>query len=208
MKTKIYFLLTIFLLSYGISMSQNLKDYFIPAGDKNLSIYSWMGSDAFKVKIWFVAISDSVYRVDQVIMFQDQISNGESRTVTISKNSITVSNVVYFNNVINDEGEKKHNPPTTLLKMPAKGQTSSWSFTPINATTKCKAEWTTVTIDGVSKKAIKVTNTPFEGGKLLTTGITYDYYVEGIGYWKRKVQDGKDFQVLEKQEYDATYKSY
>ena len=80
-----------------------------------------------------------------------------------------------------------YNPPRTILKMPVTGQTVSWTYTDISGDViKCTASLTTVTIDGVQKKAIKVI-------KIITGaedfGKTIDYYVKGIGIWKTDLQD-------------------
>lgn len=181
----------------------SLKDYFIPSGHNNLAIFNWGGSNIFQTKIWYVKISDSVYKTVEAFLYSGDIKNTDTRTIIISKSDVKVSYVKYLNILTFEETVKDIEPPTTWIKMPLEGQITRWTFKPINVTSKCKAEWTTVKINGKVYKAIKVTNQPFENGKLLTTGITYDYYVEGFGLWKRKLQDGSDSIILKSLEYDS-----
>lgn len=188
-----------------MTIGQTLKDYFIPKDNKNLSKYYWGDSTSLmKVQIWDKLISDSVYKIEKVIYFKESITNVIRRTVTITRNNIKVTNESYINNFLVDKGAKEYNPPEIWLIMPVKGRDTSWYYTSTNATTKCTAEFTTVTINGISKKAIKVTEQPFEDGQLLDFGILNEYYVQGIGLWKSTTKDGTDFQVLRKQEFDPS----
>lgn len=81
-----------------------------------------------------------------------------------------------------------HNPTVTLLKVPVVGQSSSWTTNEGQAVNKCTATWTTVNVDGESKKAIKVKHT-IEGFK----SYYVEYYVKGIGLWKLEIvsENGK-----------------
>ena len=83
--------------------------------------------------------------------------------------------------------KKDYNPARTIFKMPPTGQTVSWTYIDIPGDNiKCTASWTTVTIDGAQKKAIKVVK-QYEG----MTSKTIEYYVKGIGLWKTDLQDSK-----------------
>lgn len=206
MKTKINLLITVFVISYSITNGQSLKDYFIPSEDNNLSVYflKEKGSD-FKVKIRYITFSDSVFRIDRTIIFQDiNIINSVSKIVKISDNTAKILDEIFFNNLTGKEDRESYDPPIIWLQMPLPGQTTNWSD---NDLSKYKAEWTTVSLNNVQKKAIKVTKQTFKEEKLILT--SFYYYVEGIGYWKQEILNGSIesiFEILDYQEHVSSIK--
>jgi hypothetical protein len=198
MKIKTIFLALFFCLISLLIIGQTAKEYFIPQGNNNMSNFS---SPVFNLQIWFIPISSNQYKIVEVNFLQGTIASKQTNYVIISENEIKVTKVEFGSNQ-----EKTHNTPTTWLKLPKTGETISWYYTNINAMSKCTAEWTTVIIINESKKAIRVKLQPYEDGKLLDTGIKYDYYVEGIGFYKRELQNGKNFYEFINQQFDPSCK--
>jgi len=89
-----------------------------------------------------------------------------------------------------------------LLKMPAEGKSSSDNILSGNIKRTFQTEFLTINFDGKEKKALRITQSSemkSSGKKLMSYS---DYYVQGIGYYKRTSSDGTQLELLTDQKYE------
>jgi len=91
----------------------------------------------------------------------------------------------------------------TLLKMPVEdGSASEY----VKGSTKqiYRAEFLTIKIDGKKRKALKITQSSEmkrSGKKLMSYS---DYYVQGVGFYKRTSDNGIQLEILDEQKFDPS----
>jgi hypothetical protein len=211
--TKKIFKLMVLMLIVGLTSAnvkgQNLKDFYIPSqSNYNKASFYTPGKNGERTEmtrvIYYTDNSDGTFDLLDAHMFQGQPSAIVTQTVKFTANEVklvkTVSTTMFETNK-----KQTYDPPKTLLKMPAAGQTATWT-TPGEGgdePTKYTSSWTTVTVDGQSKKAIKVIS-QYTGWK----SKTVLYYVEGIGLMKTDFVDEngatKPFEKFDGLSYEAT----
>jgi hypothetical protein len=206
MKTLITTIALVFV--FTISNAQSIKDYFIPESSNNKVTFftpSKTGGRTDMTRTIYYVLKGTAYDITDAKMFNGKPSAIQTMTVEFTTNEVKMVKSV-STTMLETNKKNSYNPPRTILKMPASGQTATWTYIDIPGDNiKCTASWTTVTIDGTQKKAIKVVK-QFEG----FNAKTIEYYVKGIGLWKTELQgsDGKtqtsdEFDNLE---YDPTAK--
>lgn len=212
--TKTTFKTLFLMLAIGLTsakvMGQSPKDYYIlsQSNYNKASFYllnkTGERSDFTKV-IYYVNNDDGTYDITVVSMFQGQPAAISTETVKFTTTQVIMTKSVSAS-VLGNNKKQSYEPARTLLKMPAAEQTATWSIPEDDGKTKTNyiSSWTTVTVDGVSKKAIKVTCQ--WSGRNKTKHVAY--YVEGIGYWKTVSidEDGKTkpFEKFDGFSYEAT----
>lgn len=184
-----------------------IKNFFIPDLPNNRATFytpdNTTGGQTSMTRMIYYVRNGSFLDIIDTHMFDGQPSSIVTRIVQFTSNEVKmVKSVLTSVGVTNKK--QSYNPPQTLLKMPAAGQTISWTFTDFAGDTyKCTASWVIVSIDGKQRKAIRV-NKAIPG----LTAREIEYYVSGIGFWKSDIQssDGK-IQTADKfdeLEYDPT----
>ena len=197
-------------LSVGLtvmtSKGQSIKDFFIPDTAYNkASFYSpdKTGNRTGMTRVIYYTKNGANYDILDANLFDGKGDASSIITKTVQFSATEAK-------MIRSSANKKqdYNPPKIILKMPAAGQTISWTYSDISGDLiKCTASFTTVTIDGVQKKAIKKIEVVIgyeDQGKTIT------YYVKGIGLWKTDLQgsDGvtQTFDKFDGLIYDPTAK--
>jgi hypothetical protein len=88
------------------------------------------------------------------------------------------------------------------LKIPAEGKSSSETITKGNLKRIFTTELLTLNIDGKEKKALRIT----QSSEMKNTGKKLnsfsDYYVHGIGYYKRTSGAETQLEILTEQKYE------
>lgn len=190
-------------------MGQSLKDFYIPSQSNynKASFYSPSktgGRTDMTRVIYYVSNNDGTYDITDAHIFQGQPSAIETQTVKFTATQVVMTKSV-STGLLETNKKRNYDPAQILLKIPATGQTTTWSIPQDDGKTKTNyiSSWTTVKVDGVSKKAIKVTS-QWSSWKLKTV----EYYVEGIGLWKTEFidEDGKTepFENFDGLSYEAT----
>lgn len=164
-----------------------------------------MGNRTEMTRTIYYIKKGTFYEITDAKLFNGQPTSIQTMTISITTNEIQLTKSV-STTVIETNKKQDYNPPRIIFKMPADGQTVEWTYLDISGDTiKCNASWTTVTMDGIQKKAIKVIKT-FNGISVKTI----EYYVKGIGLWKTKMWDSdgtiEDFDKFDSLSYDSTVK--
>lgn len=201
-------------LSNATCFAQSAKDYFFPSSGKNLSIYRTIdpqgrNEDGWITKVYVKDEGDSALITTQsnlVSMRNDQIISGHGaweQSVKINESEIlalggktTTSNGV---ETFDKRGE-------VIFKIPSgKSKRVEWE-NPGQKGTMIEAhlsEFSKIKVNGEKKKAVKVTTIlkRKRSGKKETFYV--DYYVEGIGRYKRTTPDKNiTIEVLSAQLFD------
>ena len=200
--------LTLMLISVAIVTGQSIKDYYIP--DTNHNKVNFFTPDktgersGFTRTIYYTDNGDGTYDILDAHMFQGQAASIITQTVLFTTAEVKMIKSISTSMITTNEREN-YDPPRILLKMPPVGQTVTWNIVanPDDKPTKYIASWTTVTVNGESRKAIKVVS-QYTGW----TSKTISYYVQGIGLMDTdlKGEDGmtKPFEKFDGLSYEAT----
>lgn len=183
---------TILALAVGLTSlavnGQSIKDYFISDATHNkASFYSpdKTGGRTNLTRTIYYIKKGTTYDITDVHMFNGKASSIQTMTVLFSANEVKMTNSISTTMAVTNK-KQDYNPPKIIFKMPMAGQTATWSYTDFSGDNiKCTSSWTNVSIDGVQKKAIKVTKI-ISGAE--DWGKTIEYYVKGIGLWKTDLQ--------------------
>lgn len=177
------------MLAFGLAsanvMGQNLKDYYVPnqLNYNKASFYS-PGKNGERTEmtrvIYYINNENGTFDVLDSHMFQGQPSAIETQTIKFTTAEVKLVKTV-STSMFETNKKTTYNPPKTLLKMPTVGQIATWTTQGEGGDkpTKYTSSWTNVTVDGQSKKAIKVVS-QYTGWKSKQVA----YYVEGIGLMK------------------------
>lgn len=196
------------LLFVTILFAQNhkfevIKDYFIPSGGNNKSVfystYPETGERSpLSTIMLFYFISDNTYEVQEINIMNDQILSFTARIIKVKNDDIIITKCNFVNSL--GESRKTYYPARLYLKLPNNKNITEWKYTDQNEENwNYKSEWTTVNVDGQNKKALKVTI------KFLDFDIkTFEtqYFVKGIGLWKTMLNDKQTYKILDYQEHE------
>ena len=181
-----------------------IKDYFIPSNGNNKSVYFSPNAETgnrsgISTTKWFILNSDGTYEVISAGFVNGKTTSILSKFIKITDDEIKVYKTV-STTMFETNKKRMYYSERVFLKLP-KGKTkTSWEYTDQKEETYiCFSEWVGVNVKGQNKKAIKVTRQV----KDIDWTKTIEYYVQGIGLWKITFKDGKDFKVLDYQEYDS-----
>jgi|GEM_PF-4893355 hypothetical protein len=193
--------LLLLILASSSCFAQSARDYFFPASGKNVSVFVKPAKKGFlKVKektlVYFQDMGDSAL-ITTIYPNHKGKLGWKEEMVKIEGTKISLlkikSNIYRPQTFEADE--------VTLLKVPAEG--SSYSEHVKGSTKQIyRAEFLTIKIDSKERKALKITQSSEmkrSGKKLMSYS---DYYVQGLGYYKRTVDDGVAIEMLEEQKYD------
>ncbi len=203
--------LTILALAVGLTVSsvrgQSIKDYFIPDSTHNkASFYTpdKTGGRTDMTRTIYYVKKGTTYDITDAKMFSGQPSAIQTITVQFSASEVKMTKSI-STTMMETNKKQDYNPPITILKMPAAGQTVNWTFKEISGdNVNCISSWTTINYNGEQRKAIKVTKT-----YIGLSAKTIEYYVKGIGLWKTEISgEGKTqtFDKFDSLEYDPTAK--
>lgn len=162
-----------------------VKDFFIPIVGKNEVKFNTPNTN--QTRTIFYVNKNGNYEITDATILGDKSQSISTMTVQFTNNEVEMINSSVTNPFATNK-KSNYSPPSILLKMPANGQTASWTCTEISGdVAECTAGWINITINGAQRKAIKVEKT-YEG--LNVKSISY--YVKGIGLWKTEAsEDGK-----------------
>lgn len=192
--------------SASLCWGQNARDYFLPVAGFN-SLEFKMRDPGQKKKFchnettYFVDMKDSV-RMTTMFFREDTIRGGHEQVLKITDSEILV--VSGKANTSPGRVETYSSDGMIVFKLPpAKGQ-SEWSGLRDKGAVKTiyRSEFATIKVDGKKVRAVKVSNIQ----KRRHSGEEYvfyvDYYVAGIGRYKRTTENGQELEVLARQTYD------
>lgn len=193
-------LLLLVILSNATCFAQSAKDYFFPASGKNVSVFvkpAMEGVARAKTLVYYKDMGDSALITTIYPNFEGK-TGWTQEVVEIEDGKIsllTVRSNIYKPQTF-EAGE------VTLLKMPLNG--GSGLSAHVKGSTKqiCRVEFLTINIDGKERNALKITQSSEmkrSGKKLMSYS---DYYVQGIGYYKRTSDDGFQMEILDEQKFD------
>lgn len=167
----------------GKSMGESVKDFYIPSQSNynKVSFYTpdeKGGRTGMTRTIYYVSKDDGTYDITDSHLFQGETSSTITQTVKFTTTEVVMTQSV-STTMLETNKKQSYKSTRILLKMPATGQTTTWTVPGEEGPTIFTSSWTTLIIDGVSKKAIKVISqlTGWESKSVF-------YYVEGIGLYK------------------------
>jgi len=212
MKRKTTFFLLAAVIPTLTVNGQSIKDYFIPDSQFNKATFyspSKTGERTEETRTIYYVNKGATYEIMDAKMFKGTPLSIVTETVVLTQTEVKMTKSV-LTNIMETNKKQYYNPPRTILKIPIAGQTVRYTDIPGTHGQKCIASWTTVTIDGVTKKAIKVISIPNNPEDAKDFGKTIEYYVKGIGLWKSEAQasDGETiiFDEFDQLENDPTAK--
>ena len=175
---------------------QSAKEYFLPDSTHNkVTFYtpSKSGGRTSMTRAIFYIKKGATYEVMDARMFNGKASSIQTMTLKFSTNEIKMAKSV-STTMMETNKERDYNPPTVIFKMPPLGKTISWMYTTITGDElKCTSSWTTVNVDGVDKKAIKLVQ-QYVG----LSSKSIEYYVKGIGIYRTDLEGDGTTQTSDK----------
>lgn len=208
--TKTIFLVMVVGMTTATVLGQSMKDFYIPQSDYNKASFyspSQTGERTSMTRvIYYILNDDGSYDIMDANMMEGKPTSIITQTVLITATGVKMTKSI-STSLLETNKQQSYEPPRVLLKMPLAGQTATWIFQGEEGAkpTKFTSSWTTVTVDGVSKKAIKVVS-QYTGW----ASKTVTYYVQGIGMMKMEFigEDGKTkpFENFDGLSYEQTKK--
>lgn len=199
-----FHLLLCAVLSWNVLYSQSITKYYFPTNNANTSnLYTPDPQTGRKTGgeelIHFVKVSSVVAREIRVQLFSGRIGSASELELKLSEDKIVATKKTSFSTFDSQPKTINFNPPQTILVMP-KEKSVSWNYKEGTTITKCIAVFDSVYVQDVKKKAIKVSKTVTENGKLISWAATTEYYAENVGLCKIVVTSTNEiFGLLDKQ---------
>jgi hypothetical protein len=187
-------LLVLIVLSSSACFPQSARDYFFPASGKNVSVYSKPESwDEGKTTVYFKDMGDSAL-ITTIIPKSDGENDWKEEVIRIEDSQISRVKI-----------KSKSSPQTfgneAILKLPD-GERSTSEHVAGSLKNIYLTEFLTIKIDGKDRKALRITRSAEmnrSGKKLMSIS---DYFVQGIGFYKRTFDDVTLIEILKDQKYD------
>jgi hypothetical protein len=179
-------LITVLVTSLTVQ-SQSIKDYYLPDNNFNKATFYMPDKNGNRTEMTrtiFYIKKERGYDITDAKMYNGSPTAIQTTTIVFGPNEVKMTQSI-ATTILETNKKRQYNPARILLKMPTQGQKTSWVFVDLSGTQNIlTASWTTVEVDGVQKKAIKVTskNAAFKAH-------TNDYYVSGIGLWRSEIED-------------------
>jgi hypothetical protein len=198
-------LLLLIIVSNSACFAQSAKDYFLPASGKNLSIYgvpkvNGMERNNAKTQVYVKDMGDSAlittsysYDHQKTPVWTEQLVKIEPTRITLIK----VRSNNYERKSFN-EGE------VILFETPGGNEPSLEQFQRGSLKQSRTLEYSTLKINGEEQKAIKISKKSEMARSGKQVMAYAEYYVQGIGLYKRTTDDGIDIEILEDQKYDPS----
>lgn len=196
--------------SASVGFTQTARDYFFPDRDKNLSVYNNTtfgdNSDQKLTKIYVKDYGDSALITTQSNMVV-RVNNTQRPEIWEQAVKISPLEIIAMRGKAKTQNglERFDNNGEVIFKVPRKkSETIEWSSPNQNGAVKTiyRAEFTAVKVDGKKLKAVKVSCIQKRNHSGEESVFYVDYYVEGIGRYKRTTENGVALEVLGKQAYD------
>lgn len=202
-------LMLISVFSASVGFTQTARDYYLPAANKNLSVYAAgfrMGSDQKETRIYVKDYGDSalITTLSNLVVMTNNNRQPDAWEQTIKVNPLEI--IATRGKAVTEKGaETFDRKGEVLFKIPTrKGEIVEWSESNPKGALKTiyRSAFTTLKMDGKKVSAVKVScvQKRIHSGEEIVFYI--DYYVKGIGRYKRSTENGLDIEVLAKQEYD------
>jgi TonB family protein len=185
---------------------QTAKDFYLPADGANKSNFfapspKTGGKTSLTSSTWFIK-KGNMYDIKAAKFMNGEATSIQTQTIVFTSNEIKLLKTI-STSILRETTVKTHTPPQTLLKLPATGQTASWTTKNSNTSThKCTGELISANVRGQMRKVLKVKKEVIENGQLLDWATTFEYYAQGIGLWTVQFHTGEIMTLLENQEID------
>ncbi|MGC4021490.1 MAG: hypothetical protein QM734_05890 [Cyclobacteriaceae bacterium] len=203
--------LPFFILFSSTVYGQTAREYFFPAEGKNSSVFQVHDpSENDKLyhsqTIFFKDMKDTAL-VTTMFYREDIMKGGKEEVVKINDSEILL--VGGKANTSPGRVETYTSNGFPIFKMPSANGKSEWTNPKQKGAeqTIYVSEFTKIKVNGKKQKAVKVSviEKRKRSGKELVFYV--DYYVAGIGLYKRTSEDGKEIEVLAEQKYEANLPS-
>jgi len=171
---------------FAIANAQSIKDYYTPKSPMNKVTFYILGADGNRVmnmgeNIFYVPRGNT-YEVMRGTLFQGQIVSIITEWVVFTNSEVKMIKSHAKNAMVGNKTDT-FEPARTILKMPPASGKAAWTYVEASGDKAiCTATWTSVTVEGKQKNAIKVVKSN-EHNK----GKEIAYYVRGIGLWKTEL---------------------
>ncbi|MBI1769672.1 MAG: hypothetical protein HYR67_14995 [Bacteroidetes bacterium] len=198
---KLYCLLAI-ILSHSRLFAQTAKDYFLPPLEKNVSVFKTrMPIGESKTQVFFKNMGDSA---SVTTMYYDDkgLRGGQEQVVKIDDTEISL--IRGKANTSPGRVETYVADGQILFKMPSGDGKTEWTNPGQKGAvvTTYLAEFSRVKIDGKKRKAVKISTILRRKHSGKGSVFYVDYYVAGIGRYKRTSESGHATEILKEQKYD------
>ena len=162
------------------------EQYYLPESAYNKASFHTPNTDVTRV-IYYTDNGNETYDIMDAHMFQGNATAIITRSIKFIDDKVVMIKSA-STSIITTNKKQTYEPAQVLLKMPVEGQIAKWSVPGEDGDmpTKYTSSWTTLTIDGQSKKAIKVVS-QITGWK----SKLVSYYVQGMGLTKTDFIDEK-----------------
>lgn len=190
MKLFYLFMVTFITASFSI-FGQSIKDFYIPS-EKNYDIASYyrMGESGiqrdFEVTIFYKKIDNLNYEIEERNTWRGDLISNQLKNIIIFPTEIKMTRIYSTSIVKGGNRDFNYEPPITLLKMPISGEITSWTIMDERdeSIQKCSSSMTTVTLNGIRRRAIKVVTQTYLKGieePSFNNSKLVAYYVQGFG---------------------------
>lgn len=194
------------------SLAPKIEDFLFSNDGKNISEFNVLDDEGNKTEIKTTLITEMLdknnFRVIERNSLIEKINNDLGGNYDVKSYSIyTIKDNILFQTSINNFDIKSpakrkmvvFDPPSIILKFPDQSNTAVWLYKEISGDEfQCTSEFVSVDLNGIIKRAIKLTK------RIIGTDViwpnTINYYVEGIGLWKQNMEStGQVFMILNRQ---------
>ena len=198
------YLLLLLMLS-SVCLAQSAKDYFFPSPGKNRMVFAVTDSKnkpdgGNKTHAYFEVKGDSAI-ITTLYYNNKVIKDSWQQVVKVDQSEIYV---VKEGSTKADHAQAFEPNEFVIFKMPTQNGKVAWAHPRQSGavTETFEAVLSTIAIDGQTKNAVKVTTQlkKKRTGRLLLTYV--DYFVEGMGRYKRTAADGTEIEILESETFD------
>jgi hypothetical protein len=198
--------LLLLILSYPTLNAQTARDFFLPAKEKNLSIFRRSENKGepkfdYSTQVFFKNMGDSA--LVTTMYYDNQVLKGGQEQVVKITDSV-VSLVRGKANTSQGRVETYMGDGEIIFKMPGKNGKTEWEGTRQKGAvaTIYVAEFSKIKVNGRREKAVKISTMQKRKHSGKQSVFYIDYYVVGIGRSKRTSESGSDIEILEEQKYD------
>jgi hypothetical protein len=181
--------LLLIILSSPSCFSQSAKDFFFPSAGKNTSVFNTAKEmpAKFKTQVFFKDMGDSAI-VTTMFYHEDGSKGGQEQVVKVGDSAISVIR----GKTNTSKGVEYYNADGKIIfKMPSANGKVAWENTGQKGAVieTYEAEFSTLEIDGKNRRAVKLTTIEKRKRSGKQQVFYVDYYVEGIGRYKRTAPD-------------------
>jgi len=187
--------------------AQNIKDFYIP----DLTLYNgamWYSINGKGERVdlidefYYADNKDGTFKVIDIRGGTSDPTAASIKTVKFTKTQVLLIEEE-VTGILKARNKTRYSPPyKTLLEMPNNGQTITWTDENEHGeTTKYTISWTTVKVEGLTKRALKLVEEPSNG---IFFKAQVSYYAEGIGIMKEDII-GADNKLFTLRKFDTLF---